>query len=160
MKTVITAHPEIGYSNNVAIVEDALRHLFGCDDQSSVLTAVAAHVWSRICATSSTSEKPDGKRWGTAEVIEAVRACRFRLENIEKAVMATPSDEPFDRLTRAHTGFGSFEEMLNVEGSYRPSFYVRGEDASIDAEIRMLAERYDAEQAKRGSDRRTHRVGF
>ncbi len=75
---VITKHPNIGYSNNVAIIETALREEFGIDDQSYILKAIAAHIWGVICGSTTNNEH----KWGTEEVIWAVAQCQSRLNKI------------------------------------------------------------------------------
>ncbi|OAM91760.1 hypothetical protein OH491_24950 [Termitidicoccus mucosus] len=79
-KIITTIHTEIGYSNNVAIVEETLMGCFGFTDNSHVLTAVAAHVWSQICATG------EQKRWGTPEVKHALDCVRARLADLDVAL--------------------------------------------------------------------------
>ncbi len=76
MKTVTTKHP-IGYTENVAVIATALREQFGFDDQSHLLTAVAAHIWSVICGTCSES-----KTWGQNEVTDALDRVARRLETM------------------------------------------------------------------------------
>lgn len=67
-----------------------------------------------------------------------------------------------DNLTRDLTAWLSFDDMLNAEGDYRPSLYVRPCSRSH-AEIRraarteILADAYDAAQAARGDHRRAYR---
>ncbi len=56
-------------------------------------------------------------------------------------------------LTKANTGFSSFDEMLNAKGSYRPSMEVS------QPEMKELADLYDAAQEARGDDRRAFRYG-
>jgi hypothetical protein len=75
MKTqqVTTTHTEIGYSNNVDIIEKALRERFGFNDASHVLRAVAAHIWSNIC------NQGEEKRWGSEEVMLALVRCQERI---------------------------------------------------------------------------------
>jgi len=83
MKKITTTHPELGYTNNVEIVAQALRHYFGFDDNSHVLTAVAAHVWAVICGRGD-----ETKAWGTTEVQNALTAVRARVDALQKALAA------------------------------------------------------------------------
>lgn len=73
-----TKHDKIGYTNNIEIVETALRERFGLGDNSHVLTAVAAHVWSQICGRSV----GDDIQWGQLEVDAAIETCEARLRNM------------------------------------------------------------------------------
>ena len=57
-------------------------------------------------------------------------------------------------LTNELTAFTSFEDMLNAEGGYRPSFYVQ-----YDPRFRELADAYDKAQEERGDPRRAYRGG-
>lgn len=59
-----------------------------------------------------------------------------------------------DSLTRKHSAFASFDEMLNALGGYRPSMHTH--DWRND-ELKELAEAYDKAQAARGDDRRVFR---
>ena len=79
-KTITTKHPEIGYTNNVEVVEQALRHHFGFDDKSHVLTAVAAY----ICGTGS-----DTKTWGANEVQAALAAVTARVALMQAKFVLT-----------------------------------------------------------------------
>ena len=75
--TITTNHKEIGYTNNVKIIETALRERFGFDDNSHILTAVAAHIWSYICGTSDLES--GNISWGTTEIETAIVQCQARL---------------------------------------------------------------------------------
>jgi len=89
---VTTIHKEIGYTNNVQIVERALRERFGFNDNSYMLTAVAAHVWSYICGTSNC----DGKiTWGTTQVEWALEACQARLDKMKETLQGRRVQTPF-----------------------------------------------------------------
>lgn len=154
MKTIVTHHPDIGYRNNVEVIEQALRSYFGFDDNSHMLTAVAAHIWSAIC------HKGEEKRWGSAEVVVALNGCQARLDVMREALAQASRNSSESKLTRKHTAFGSFEEMLTAEGGYRPSFYIRGRDPADALEIEQLADAYDAEQVSRGDSRRAYRGDF
>jgi hypothetical protein len=58
-----------------------------------------------------------------------------------------------DFLTRTHTAFRSFDELLNAPGGYFPSLNV-GKTG-----IKLLADHYDHAQAARGDSRRAFRWG-
>lgn len=79
-KTITTNHPEIGYSNNVEIIAQALREHFGFDDNSHLQTAVAAHIWSEICASGR------NKEWGTLQIKHALDSIRARLADLTEAL--------------------------------------------------------------------------
>lgn len=66
--------------------------------------------------------------------------------------------EYLDQLTKRHTmnGYSSFQEMLDAEGGHRPHFDLAHGDEKRKAEVKVLAERYDAAQAERGDSRRAH----
>jgi len=58
-----------------------------------------------------------------------------------------------DRICRAHSGFRSFQELLEAKGSYRPTLYTWILD------LAYLADCYDSAMAAQGDDRRTYRYG-
>lgn len=84
---VTTQHLEIGYTNNIEIVQRTIREKFGIEDNSHIGLAVAAHVWSVICQTSS----PE-KQWGTEEVVIAIATCLKRLADMEQSLRCKRSD--------------------------------------------------------------------
>lgn len=59
--------------------------------------------------------------------------------------------EVIDALVRDNTGFSSLDDMLNAAGHYRPSCDVSR------ANMRAIADAYDAAQAARGDERRAYR---
>lgn len=75
MKQITTVHPEIGYTNNVEIIERALREQMGFNDASGLMTTLAQHVWSGLCIHNPkriyTTVK-DGKIWGADDVAHAL----------------------------------------------------------------------------------------
>ena len=79
MKTqqIKTVHPEIGYTNNLEVVECALREQLGIDDASWVLKAVAAYVWSVIAG-----QVGEEKYWTSDLVLEAIASCENRLHRM------------------------------------------------------------------------------
>lgn len=64
-----------------------------------------------------------------------------------------------DALTKSHTAFTGFMDMMNAKGNYRPSFYLDSKSPSAKSELVELANAYDAAQISRGHDRRSYRVG-
>lgn len=78
MKTITTIHKEIGYTNNVEIIEEGLKR-FGINDHSYMQKAIAAHVWSYICGNGS-----EEKTWGETEIRAALDYCQVRLNNARK----------------------------------------------------------------------------
>ena len=76
-----TTHKSIGYSENIDIIEEALRCRFGIDDDSFLGRAVAAHIWSYLCQSVS-----DEKEWGETEIALAVIDIQRRLNNISAAI--------------------------------------------------------------------------
>jgi hypothetical protein len=58
-----------------------------------------------------------------------------------------------DELTRMHSAFRSFEDLITCERNYRPSINMHM------ASKRELAALYDAAQAARGDSRRAYRFG-
>jgi hypothetical protein len=80
MKTIKTVHAEIGYTNNIEIIEQALKENFRLDDNSYVIRAVAAHIWSKVCGQTSP------KQWTSDDVLEAIAACEFRLRRMTDLV--------------------------------------------------------------------------
>lgn len=65
-----------------------------------------------------------------------------------------------ETITKRVTAFPSFDAMLNAQGSYRPSFYVRGKSAADKRDIIRLADAYDIAQHLRGDERRAYRGDF
>lgn len=86
MKQIVTIHGEIGYTNNVQIIERALRERFGINDGSHLALTIAAHVWSQVCQTQLGS---DNKKWGTAEIMQAFRTIEWRMNQAKAAVALT-----------------------------------------------------------------------
>ena len=80
MKQIETTHDVIGYSENVEIIQQALRCV-GFQDNSHVGTALAAHVWSVLvhCQVPATRTTEKGYSFGEAEV-------EFALSSIEARV--------------------------------------------------------------------------
>lgn len=58
-----------------------------------------------------------------------------------------------DTITRTHTAFATFEELLNAKGGYFPSI-----DVSVYSKA-ILADAYDKAQAFRGDRRRAFQYG-
>jgi hypothetical protein len=65
-----------------------------------------------------------------------------------------------ETITKRVTAFPSFEAMLTAQGSYRPSFYIRGKSAADKRMIIRLADAYDIAQELRGDERRAYRGDF
>jgi hypothetical protein len=74
--TVTTKHDKIGYTNNVEVIETALREQFGFNDASYVLKAVAANIWSNVCGT-------DEAIWNQDDVEQAISCCEARLSKMK-----------------------------------------------------------------------------
>jgi hypothetical protein len=83
--TITTQHTEIGYTNNVKIIAEALRAHLGVQDNSHVETAVAAHIWSYICGRGCGVDR-NSKTWGTEEIAQAIRTVQYRVSVFEKAI--------------------------------------------------------------------------
>lgn len=78
MKTQITtSHTQIGYGNNVQIIEDALREQFGLSDCSYVMRAVAAHIWSTVAGQHEAA-------WGIKEIRDAIHQVKCRIGILER----------------------------------------------------------------------------
>lgn len=73
MKTT-TCHRNLGYVENLDIIEAALTENFGLSDASYVMRALAAHVWSQIC-----QQTTEEKKWGTVEIKEAISIIKGRV---------------------------------------------------------------------------------
>lgn len=58
-----------------------------------------------------------------------------------------------DEITRKHTAFENFKDMVNAEGGYRPT--LRTESVK---ELKILADCYDQAQKDKGDPRRALRV--
>jgi hypothetical protein len=84
-----TKHTEIGYTNNVAIVEKALREQVGFDDNSHVILAVAAHVWSQICFQGS-----DEKEWSEEHIKCALNQCEWRVQAMKQHLLEVTRPRP------------------------------------------------------------------
>jgi hypothetical protein len=78
---VTTTHNNVGYSNNVEIIETALRERFGLNDNSYVLKAVAAHIWSSVCVT--TCDENGQSTWSQLDVEKAISSCMYRLNAMQ-----------------------------------------------------------------------------
>ena len=63
-----------------------------------------------------------------------------------------------DALTRKHTAFGSFAEMTEERTDYFPSLYCNGR-GKRNAEVKALADAYDADMTSKGSPKRAFRGG-
>lgn len=59
-----------------------------------------------------------------------------------------------DAITKRHSGFDCFEDMLNADGGYRPTIRI---DGRFKAELKVLADAYDNAQETRGDARRAYR---
>lgn len=81
MKRITTIHGVVGYAENVAIVERALREQFGISDDSGVMVALAQHIWSVICMKGG-----DEREWGTEEIQAALRVMQHRMTRINATV--------------------------------------------------------------------------
>jgi hypothetical protein len=81
--SVTTIHNQVGYSNNVEIIETALRERFGLNDNSYVLKAVAAHIWSSVCGTERAT-------WNQDDVSKAISSCMYRLNNMKASLALKP----------------------------------------------------------------------
>ena len=79
-KTITTQHPEVGYEKNVIIIETALREQFGLDDNSYVLRAVAAAIWSIIC------HRMNPKPWCTGDVNGAIKVVQTRINKMASQI--------------------------------------------------------------------------
>ena len=82
------------------------------------------------------------------------RKCFSIFENAISAVCALARmTERADELTRKHSAFRSFEELITCERNYRPSINMH------EPSKRELADLYDAAQEARGDERRAYRFG-
>ncbi len=90
---ITTTHTLVGYETNVKLVENILRTHFGLDDNSQVLTAVAACIWSTICHKTKHT-------WGDEEVSAAILACTNRLEAMAMSVHARLKSEGIPTLAQ------------------------------------------------------------
>lgn len=61
--------------------------------------------------------------------------------------------EILDAITREHTGFESFYEIVNAAGNYRPTIQ------TTNPYLKLLADAYDQVQAASGDPRRAYRRG-
>lgn len=77
-KTITTKHTEIGYTNNVEIIERALRERFGIEDNSHLAKTIAAHIWSELVTTTG-CRRQDGYEWGSVQIRNAFKIITHRL---------------------------------------------------------------------------------
>lgn len=84
---ITTQHGMIGYTENVQVIERALREKFGVDDNSHVATAVAAHIWSAMCMGLEGRAGENCYIWGTPEIESAIRRIQHRLARIEAVAL-------------------------------------------------------------------------
>ncbi len=94
---ITTRHGEIGYTCNLEVIERALRERFGVEDNSHVVVAVAAHIWSAVCG------KGPEITWGTEEIATALRAIKYRTAQIEAQVARVDQTQGAGRVGNALT---------------------------------------------------------
>ena len=80
-KTITTKHTEIGYNNNVEIVERALREQFGFGDASGLITTLAQHIWAVICG-----KWGEDRSWGTVEIKNALACIQHRVNKMNETL--------------------------------------------------------------------------
>jgi hypothetical protein len=78
--SVTTKHDKIGYTCNVDVIETALRERFGFNDNSYVIKAVAAHIWSQVCGT-------DNATWNQEDIEFAIASCTARLQKMRASLV-------------------------------------------------------------------------
>lgn len=59
-----------------------------------------------------------------------------------------------EQITRKHTGFTSFSELLGAPGNYFPTVLLTGKSIADQVECHVLIEAYDYAQQLRGDERR------
>ena len=62
-----------------------------------------------------------------------------------------------DAVTRKHTAFESFHDLVNAAGLYRPSIYLGGKNPKCQRELLFLTFKYNTYQKARGDGRRVHK---
>ncbi len=82
----VKTHHVIGYTDNIKIIETALREKFGLNDNSFVLTAVAAHIWSIKCSSTDIE-------WDENDIWNAIDSCMRRLDIMKERINAPNSKE-------------------------------------------------------------------
>ena len=85
MKIIRTTHPEIGYNNNVQIIESALGNHFGINDASGLQTTLAQHIWSAVCMPTY-NRGTDEKEWGSREIAQALDVIEVRTKRVRRAL--------------------------------------------------------------------------
>ena len=65
-----------------------------------------------------------------------------------------------DSITKAHTAFSSFSDLVSSKGGYQPSFYLTGKTAEEQAELVFLANAFDHFFKLSGENRRSYRADF
>lgn len=70
------------------------------------------------------------------------------------------STDNLNGITKKLTAFASFADLLNADGNYRPSIYLRKGDYETNRAKMDLALAYDDAQAARGDNRRAFRGNF
>jgi len=63
-----------------------------------------------------------------------------------------------DRLVKKYTVFASMEDLLNAEGTYRPSLYLPFGEQWLRHEVNLIADEYNRRQEARGDPRRAFRL--
>jgi hypothetical protein len=78
-------------------------------------------------------------------------------DNLNKTTTMITTE--LDNLTRKHSAFRSFDELLNAKGNYRPTICtnLRGDYAG-NLERNALLMAYDDHQQMRGDERRAYRA--
>lgn len=82
---ITTNHSNIGYNDNVTIIERALRERFGISDASGMITVLAQHIWSQVCIHNQGSSCIE---WGDKELENAIESMRCRMDKIEAEYVA------------------------------------------------------------------------
>lgn len=65
-----------------------------------------------------------------------------------------------DSITKTHTAFNSFADLVSSKGGYQPSFYLSGKSAESQAELVFLANAFDHFFKLSGENRRAYRADF
>lgn len=113
-----------------------------------IIKAVSANLTYNICA--ATLNHIDYTFISRMEVLQARN----------EASRLFPADymlAKVDKLVRKHTAFDSMLDMMNAKGGYRPTLCTSRRHKYY-AELRFIADYYDACMAQIGDDRRAYRI--
>ena len=74
-----------------------------------------------------------------------------------RTVAVKVMDYDIDKLVTKHTGFKTFNDLVNAKGGYRPSIYLGGKTPSAQRELLFITLAYNKHMASSGSSLRVYK---